>query len=352
MIILSKERRLKASFNMGAKLEVYYTDGGIGTWMPYNGKGFPLEDLDDIRVDVEERYVVLDSIIKGLTYGIFPLGATNKFIKPYYIGTFDKCFDWVLANTKWNGKTEKLFELTYISPSEKTKPLTDWVVYEDGCSDFWHSTIKPNYDQIKDKPGVEMICKGSKEKCEKKVEEHNSKFYVKLEDDDCAVYKDDMGLYHIESIHKLVIDEDYKQVYTGSYKECKAFIAGATVNHPDDWFVIIDECGEYEILVGKREPNTLIVYEGTAQDCADFTRRFKSWEKPLASFVARLEKENIPVDINEISVRMLKNLAKRINGLDVEPKDFANCPIMRLLQHVYIQTNCENWKYTVPTEEC
>lgn len=351
MIILNKERRLKAAFNMGAKLEVYYTDTGIGTWMPYNGKGFPLEDLDDIRIDVSEQYAVLDSLIKGLTYGIFPLGATNKFIKPHYIGSFDKCFDWVLENTKWNGKTEKLFELTYINPSEKAKSTADWVVYKDE-SDVWHSTIEPNYDCIKHKSGVEMVCKGSKEKCEKKVKEHNSKFYVKLEDEDCAVYKDDMGLYHIESIHKLVIDEDYKQVYTGSYKECKAFIAGATTNHPDDWFVIIDECGEYEILVGKREPNTLIVYEGTAQDCMDFTRRFKSWEKPLASFVARLEKENIPVDINEISVRMLKNLARRINDLDVESKDFTNCPIMRLLQHVYIQINCDNWKYTVPSERC
>ena len=352
MIILSKERRLKASFRMGAKLEVYYTDDGIGTWMPYDGKGFPLEDIDDIRVDTSSRYVVLDSVIVGLTYGIFPLEAANKFVKPYYIGTFDECFDWVLANTKWNGKTEKLFERTYINPSEKAKSTADWVVYEDCCSDFWHSAIEPNYDCIKHKPGVKMICKGSKEKCEKKVEEHNSKFYVKLEDDDCVVYKDEVGIYHIESIHKLIIDEDYRQVYTGSYRECQAFIVGASESQPKGWFVIIDECGEYEILCGKREPNTLVVYEGNAQECYDFTRRFKSWENPLASFVNRLEKENIPVDINEISVRMLENLARLINGLNFEPKDFDNCPIMRLLQHVYIQINCDNRKYTVPTEEC
>ena len=48
---------------------------------------------------------------------------------------------------------------------------------------------------------------------------------------------------------------------------------------------------------------------------------------------------------------MLKNLARLINGLDVESKDFTNCPIMRLLQHVYLQINRDNWKYMVPTEE-
>lgn len=347
-MILSKYQRLKASFSMGAKLEVRYMEDGIGSWvwLPYDGEGFPLEDIKNIRVNKSVKYVVLDSVIDGLTYGIFPAEMISKFIKPYCVGKFDKCFDWVIANTKWDEKTEKLFEITYINP------FADDVVYKDEYSDSGHSTMKHNFDCIKHKVGVEMICKGSKEKCEKKTEEHNSKLYVKLEDDDCAVYKDDIGLYHIESIHKFIIDEDYKQVYTGSYKECKAFIAGATVNHPDDWFVIIDECGEYEILVGKREPNTLVVYEGTAQDCADFTRRFKSWEKPLASFVARLEKENISVDINEISVRMLKNLARLINGLDVESKDFTNCPIMRLLQHVYLQINRDNWKYMVPTEEC
>lgn len=350
MIILNKERRLKAAFNMGAKLEVYYTDTGIGTWMPYNGKGFPLEDLDDIRIDVSEQYAVLDSVIKGLTYGIFPLGATNKFIKPHYIGSFDKCFDWVLENTKWNGKTEKLFELTYINPSEKVKPTADWVVYKDE-NDVWHSTIEPNYDCIKHKSGVDMICKGSKEKCEKKVKEHNSKFYVKLEDDVCAVYKDEIGIYHIESIHTLIIDEGYKRVYTGSYRECQAFIAGASESQLKDWFVIIDECGEYEILCGEREPNTLVVYEGSAQECSDFTRRFNPWEKVLASFVKTLEKNNIPVDIHELTIRHLKVLARRIYGVEINEKDMNNCPILNLLvRHYFINIDCQTRKYSAPFE--
>ena len=330
MIILSKERRLKAAFNMGAKLEVYYTDTGIGSWLPYNGKGFPLEDLDDIRIDVSVQYVVLDSVINGLTYGIFPSEALSKFIKPYYVGTFDKCFDWVLANTKWNGKTEKLFEMTYINPSEKTKPTADWVVYKDE-NDVWHSTIEPNYDCIKHKPGVDMICKNSKEKCEKKVEEYNSKFYVKLEDDTCVVYKDEIDVYHIESIHKFIIDEDYRQVYTGSYKECQAFIAGATMSLSKYWFVVIDEFGEYEVLCGEREPNTLVVYEGSSQECSDFTKKFKSWEKVLANFVETLEKNNIPVDIHELTLRHLKVLAKRISGVEIDEKDIKNCPILNLL---------------------
>lgn len=316
-MILSKYQRLKASFNMGAKLEIRYMEDGIGSWMwiPYDGEGFPLEDLKNIRVNKSAKYIVLDSAIDGLTYGIFPSEMLSKFIKPYCVGKFDKCFDWVIANTKWDEKTEKLFEITYINP------------------------------------GVEMICKGSKEKCEKKTEEHNSKLYVKLEDDNCAVYKDDIGLYHIESIHKFIIDEDYKQVYTGSYKECKAFIAGATVNHPDNWFVIIDECGEYEILVGKREPNTLVVYEGTAQDCADFTRRFKSWEKYLASFVKTLEKNNIPVDINELTIRHLQVLAKRISGVGIDNKGVKNCPILRLLmKHNFLCIDCQRLVYSVPDE--
>lgn len=316
-MILSKYQRLRASFSMGAKLEIRYMEDGIGSWMwlPYDGEGFPLEDIKNIRVNKSVKYVVLDSVIDGLTYGIFPAEMISKFIKPYYVGKFDKCFDWVIANTKWDEKTEKLFEITYINP------------------------------------GVEMICKGSKEKCEKKAEEHNSKLYVKLEDDDCAVYKDDIGLYHIESIHKFIIDEDYKQVYTGSYKECKAFIAGATVNHPDNWFVIIDECGEYEILVGKREPNTLVVYEGTAQDCADFTRRFKSWEKYLASFVKTLEKNNIPVDINELTIRHLQVLAKRISGVGIDNKGVRNCPILRLLmKHNFLCIDCQRLVYSAPDE--
>lgn len=316
-MILSKYQRLRASFNMGAKLKIRYMDDGIGSWvwLPYDGEGFPLEDLKNIKVDNSVKYVVLDSVIDGLTYGIFPSEMISKFIKPYCVGKFDKCFDWVIANTKWDEKTEKLFEITYINP------------------------------------GVEMICKGSKEKCEKKTEEHNSKLYVKLEDDDCAVYKDDIGLYHIESIHKFIIDEDYKQVYTGSYKECKAFIAGATVNHPDDWFVIIDECGEYEILVGKREPNTLVVYEGTAQDCADFTRRFKSWEKYLASFVKTLEKNNIPVDINELTIRHLQVLAKRISGVGIDNKGVKNCPILRLLmKHNFLCIDCQSLVYSALEE--
>ena len=292
-------------------------EDGIGSWvwLPYDGEGFPLEDLKNIKVDNSVKYVVLDSVIDGLTYGIFPSEMISKFIKPYCVGKFDKCFDWVIANTKWNEKTEKLFEITYINP------------------------------------GVETVCKDSKEKCEKKTEEHNSKLYVKLEDDDCAVYRDDIGLYHIESIHKFIIDEDYKQVYTGSYKECKAFIAGATVNHPDNWFVIIDECGEYEILVGKREPNTLVVYEGTAQDCADFTRRFKSWEKYLASFVKTLEKNNIPVDINELTIRHLQVLAKRISGVGIDNKGVKNCPILRLLmKHNFLCIDCQRLVYSAPDE--
>ena len=312
-MILSKYQRLKASFNMGAKLEIRYMEGGIGSWvwLPYDGEGFPLEDLKNIRVNNSVKYVVLDSVIDGLTYGIFPSKMLSKDIKPYCVGKFDRCFDWVLANTKWTGKTEKLFERTYINHS------------------------------------VKMVCKGSKEKCEKKTEKHNSKLYVKLEDDDCAVYKDDIGLYHIESIHKFIIDEDYKQVYTGSYKECKAFIAGATVNHPDDWFVIIDECGEYEILVGQREPNTLVVYEGTAQDCADFTRRFKSWEKYLASFIKTLEKNNIPVDIHELTIRHLQVLAKRVFGVGIDNKDVKNCPILSLLmKHHFICIDCQGLKYS------
>lgn len=300
-MILSKYQRLKASFNMGAKLEIRYMEDGIGSWvwLPYDGEGFPLEDLKNIRVNNSVKYVVLDSVIDGLTYGIFPAEMISKFIKPYCVGKFDKCFDWVIANTKWDEKTEKLFGITYINPGEK------------------------------------------------KTEKHNSKLYVKLEDDDCAVYKDDIGLYHIESIHKLIIDEDYKQVYTGSYKECRAFIAGATVNHPDNWFVIIDECGEYEILVGKREPNTLVVYEGTAQDCADFTRRFKSWEKYLASFVKTLEKNNIPVDIHELTIRHLQVLAKRISDVGIDNKDVKNCPILSLLmRYHFIGIDCQGLKYS------
>lgn len=345
-MILSKNQRLRASFNMGAKLKIRYMEDGIGSWvwLPYDGEGFPLEDLKNIKVDNSVKYVVLDSVVDGLTYGIFPSEMISKFIKPYCVGKFDKCFDWVIANTKWNEKTEKLFEITYIGPGETTEPIADEVAYKDDCSDSGYSTIKHKTD-------VEMVCKGSKEKCEKKTEEHNSKLYVKLEDDDCAVYKDDIGLYHIESIHKFIIDEDYKQVYTGSYKECKAFIAGATVNHPDNWFVIIDECGEYEILVGKREPNTLVVYEGTAQDCADFTRRFKSWEKYLASFVKTLEKNNIPVDINELTIRHLQVLAKRISGVGIDSKGVKNCPILRLLmKHNFLCIDCQRLVYSAPDE--
>jgi hypothetical protein len=298
MISLSKERRLKASFNMGAKLEVYYTDNGIGSWMPYNGKGFPLEDLDDIRIDVSVQYVVLDSVIKGLTYGIFPSGALSRFIKPYYVGTFDKCFDWVLANTKWNGKTKKLFEMTYINPSEKA----------------------------------------------------DSKFYVKLEDDTCVVYKDEIGVYHIESIHKFIIDEDYRQLYIGSYKECQAFIAGATVSLSKYWFVVIDEFG-YEILCGEREPNTLVVYEGSSQECSDFTKGFKSWEKVLASFVKTLEERNIPVDIHELTLRHLQILARRISGVEINEKDIKNCPILNLLvKYHFIYIDCQTQKCFVREE--
>ena len=298
MISLSKERRLKASFNMGAKLEVYYTDNGIGSWMPYNGKGFPLEDLDDIRIDVSVQYVVLDSVVEGLTYGIFPSGALSRFIKPYYVGTFDKCFDWVLANTKWNGKTKKLFEMTYINPSEKA----------------------------------------------------DSKFYVKLEDDTCVVYKDEIGVYHIESIHKFIIDEDYRQLYIGSYKECQAFIAGATVSLSKYWFVVIDEFG-YEILCGEREPNTLVVYEGSSQECSDFTKGFKSWEKVLASFVKTLEERNIPVDIHELTLRHLQILARRISGVEINEKDIKNCPILNLLvKYHFIYIDCQTQKCFVREE--
>ena len=349
MISLSKERRLKASFNMGAKLEVYYTDNGIGSWMPYNGKGFPLEDLDDIRIDVSVQYVVLDSVVEGLTYGIFPSGALSRFIKPYYVGTFDKCFDWVLENTKWNGKTKKLFEMTYISPSEKIKPTANWVVYKDE-NDVWHSTIEPNYDGIKHKPDVEMVCKGSKENCEKKVKEHNSKFYVKLEDDTCVVYKDEIGVYHIESIHKFIIDEDYRQLYIGSYKECQAFIAGASESLSKDWFVTIDEFG-YEIICGEREPNTLVVYEGSSQECSDFTKGFKSWEEVLASFVKTLEERNIPVDIHELTIRHLKVLARRISGVEINEKDIMNCPILNLLvKYHFINIDCQTQKCFVRKE--
>lgn len=337
MIILNKERRLRASFNMGAKLEVYY---GVGMWKPYNGVGFPLKDINDIRIDKSVQYVVLDSVRKGLTYCIFPSEVLSKFIKPYYVGTFDKCFDWVLANTKWDRKTERLFEKTYINLGKNTKITPYWVVYKDDCSDFWHSIMEHNFDCIKYKPGVEMVYKGSKEKCEKKVERHNFKFYAKHKDDDCAVYKDEIGIYHFENIHNPIADEHYKRVYTGSYKECKAFIAGATVSLPKDWFVIIDECGKYEILCGEHEPNTLVIYKGSSQECFDFTKRFRSWEKYLANFV-RVGKNNILVDISELTIRHLKILARHTSGIEIDYKDAKNCPIISLLiKHNFISIDC------------
>lgn len=219
---------------------------------------------------------------------------------------------------------------------------TTFVVYAD-TYDHWNVTLKANYDTIKDKGFTKYICRGTKQKCEKKAEAHNNKMGMSISTKYLphVVYKDEMGLFYVKP--EILIDCG-TPVYKGTLKECRAFIEGTSVNQTDYWFVILDEEGEFE-TVSNNKGGDLILYSGKAQDCNDFVGRLSNLGEVFKSIYSKTfkslrENGTSHLDINQFTLGDLVCISVCLQGIEVLPRDLSNSPLLTLLyKHNFIRIN-------------